>query len=142
MRKLRVWLYTKIEPFLVLFLSFVFPTAHPEALTSVVKRAGDYEPEGGRPKPFKGDLSRIYRRHRNPQSSYRIFYLRVKYLGWDIGHALKTPDRKNEIRLAGQLYTLREVYNNTLDKVVDYNTFYNRVVKEGWKPEKALKTPA
>lgn len=137
MTKFRIWVYSLFEPFWLSFLSMTFPGVRQDTLHSLVNGASQ-DP----PKPRGGDLLGIYNAYRNPQSSFRIFYLRVKYLGWDIGHALKTPDRKDEYRVAGYVYKLREIFNNSPTKAVNYSTFYQRVTQQGWEPKKALNTPA
>lgn len=137
MTKFRIWLYSLFEPLWLNFLSLTFPEMRADALNSVLSNT----PQDQEGKVRSGDLRKVYTRYRNPQSSYRIFYLRVKYFGWEYSHALKTPDRKDEVRVAGYIYSLREIFNNSPTKAVSYRTFYRRVVHQGWNPHKALSTP-
>lgn len=137
MTKFRIWLYSLFEPVLLNFLMLTFPGVRQDTVHSLITGASE-EPEQ---KPRGGDLQSIYNNARNPQASFRIFHLRVKHFGWDINHALKTPDRKDEIRVAGYVYNLREIFNNAPMKKISYHTFHRRVTQQGWDPRKALETP-
>ena len=136
MSKFWIWLYSLFEPLWLNFLALTFPSVNPAMLVEMNSRAT--QPQL---RVRKGDLNRIYTNHKNPKSSYRIFYLRVTYYGWDIQHALQTPDRKQEFSLDGNHYSLRELYNNCPKRRVTYAEFKQRVIRHGWSPIKALNTP-
>jgi hypothetical protein len=141
MKKFNQWLYSLFHPYLVTFFSLVFPNTNTTTVQQVLRNAA-IDSVATKAPTRTTDLLSKYRRCKNPQSSYRIFYLRVKYFGWDINHALKTPDRKDEIALVGYRYNLREIYNNAPSRAVPYPLFQRRVVHQGWTPLRALNTPS
>lgn len=136
MIKFKQWLYGLTQPYLINFLSLIFPNTDATMVQHDLKIAA----VESNPKIRHGDLLSKYHRFKNPQSSFRIFYLRVKYLGWDVAHALRTLDRTDEITVVGHRYNLREIYNNSLNRSVPYPLFYHRVVRQGWSPIMALTT--
>ena len=107
MTKLTNWLYALFESYILEFLTVMFPNTTSKmsylAIKNVTQTQADYS---------KKNLYRTYRRNKSKQVSFRIFYLRVRYFGWEVEHAICTPDRKNDLPTPLYSYSRKELFNN------------------------------
>ena len=105
------------DAFLATQIAVFMCVPFPNTFTPVqlAMRFASEEPPSCRSTKSHAELLKIYSRAKRAKVPFRIFYLRVKALGWKTSHALKTPTTRIRTPALDYRYSLQEVCENAPD---------------------------